>query len=263
MSKKRTLHSYFTSTSSPTPSSSIANKKRSKLATGRPTSNPYAEALAQRLDTDANYLTEDGASWYLLKRKWLASKGDDKDDNRMFDNEWNLHPTKRHNLKLFGKTVQEKRWSQTWGVSYSYSGSTNVALPIPESSMVERLIRTANELTADVIDSVDKPYNGCLQNWYQPEDTIGLHSDDERSQRTECPIFSLSWGGTRRFLFRWRGDKKQKTELLLKDGDLLVMGGTCQKTHYHEVPKLRKTMDAPTTDRINWTVRAFHDTDKK
>jgi alkylated DNA repair dioxygenase AlkB len=46
-------------------------------------------------------------------------------------------------------------------------------------------------------------------------------------------------------------------DLLLKDGDLVVMGGACQKTHKHEVPALRKTKDPPSANRINWTVRAF------
>jgi hypothetical protein len=205
MSKKRTLQNYFVSKSSSSAteaSKSSSNKKKTKTTGPK---NQTAERLAQRIDADVHYLTPDGASWYLLKRKWLtftSKANEDGDDMNTFDQEWNLHPTKRHTLKLFGKTVQEKRWSQSWGVSYSYSGSTNVGRPVPKSSVAEKLIRTANELTCDGIFSVENPYNACLQNWYQPDDAIGLHSDDERSQRKECPIFSLSWGGTRRFLFR-------------------------------------------------------------
>ena len=51
---------------------------------------------------------------------------------------------------------------------------------------------------------------------------------------TRLPIFSVSWGGTRRFLFRDKPSDKVVAELVLKDGDLLVMGGLCQKTHKHE-----------------------------
>ena len=124
--------------------------------------------------------------------------------------------------------------------------------------------------------SLYNAYNGCLQNWYLPEHCIGLHADDEKCMRADVPIISLSWGGPRRFLFRVKPGylptssdppkksitpsmtaKEAKTELILRDGDLLVMGGTCQKTHKHEVPKLRKTMDLPTSRRINWTIRAF------
>ena len=129
---------------------------------------------------------------------------------------------------------------------------------------------TAKGDTTAVLPQV-LPYNGCLQNWYEPIDTIGRHSDDEKSMKQGLPIFSLSWGGPRRFVFYRRqrenqqqtntntsskGDK-QKVELLLEDGDLLVMGGTCQDTHKHEVPKVRVTLDPLTSRRINWTVRSF------
>jgi alkylated DNA repair dioxygenase AlkB len=231
--KKRTLPSFF------------ASKKERKK---RSPANNTANTLAQRLGADVCYLTPEGESWYLLKRKWLPSEN--------FEAEWNLHPTVRHELKIFGKTVHENRWSQSWGFSYAYSGSTNFAKPLEESEMVTSLIEKANEMAQGVLMH-GSPYNGCLQNWYEPDDTIGLHSDDERSLRRDCPIWSLSWGGTRRFLFRQRSDKKVKTEFYLHDGDLLIMGGTCQLTHYHEVPKRRITMDPPTSRRINWTVRAF------
>ena len=85
----------------------------------------------------------------------------------------------------------------------------------------------------------------------------GLHTDDENDLQSGFPIFSLSWGGPRRFLFRAKKDRREVTEVLLQDGDLLIMGGTCQQTHKHEVPKVRVTMDPPTTERSNWTIRAF------
>jgi hypothetical protein len=42
-------------------------------------------------------------------------------------------------------------------------------------------------------------------NWYQPEHSIGLHSDDEPEMDLSLPILSLSWGGPRRFLLRPKG----------------------------------------------------------
>jgi alkylated DNA repair dioxygenase AlkB len=212
--------------------------------------DPFAEELGSQLNSTPVYLTND--SWYILAKGWMPSTP------AAFQEEWSLHPEKRHPLKLFGRIVYEKRWSQSWGVSYSYSGATNVARPLHESNMVQLLLQKANELTTSLRGDDEEPYNGCLQNWYEPDDTIGLHADDERAMRQHYPIFSLSWGGTRRFLFRNKASK-HKTELWLEDGDLLVMGGSCQETHQHEVPKRRVTMDPPTSDRINWTIRAFHD----
>ena len=49
-------------------------------------------------------------------------------------------------------------------------------------------------------------------------------------------------------------------DLLIRDGDLLVMGGTLQQTHKHEVPSWRKTKDHFVPKRrINWTVRSFQE----
>jgi hypothetical protein len=215
--------------------------------------------------------------------------------------QWNLHPETFHEITVAGRAVKEARWSTAWGRSYAYAGATNPVRPIhhPDGSggMVADLLARANALTLGTRpekrdgtlgsscgssngsssgSSGGGLYNGCLQNWYLPVHSIGLHADDERAMRTGAPIFSLSWGGPRRFLLRakpgylpasaalgpaptteFAAARAAVVELQLRDGDLLVMGGTCQNTHKHEVPKLRKTMDPPTGRRINWTIRAF------
>merc|ERR1712178_439214 len=134
-----------------------------------------------------------------------------------------------HQLNLYGKLCYETRFSQSWGVSYKYSGSTNKARPLSESPFVQKLIHECNLLAAE-----RGPYNGCLQNWYEPRHAISLHSDDERTMRPGSPIFSLSWGGSRRFVLRSKGGTSslhEKVEIMLEDGDLLVMGGSRQLTH--------------------------------
>ena len=102
-------------------------------------------------------------------------------------------------------------------------------------------------------------YNCCLVNWYKPEHTIGLHADDEKEMDNDYPILSLSWGGPRRFLLRPKpksvGSAVDKvTDILLKDGDVVIMGGKCQDEFKHEIPKVRK-MDGLVGDRISWTIR--------
>ena len=73
------------------------------------------------------------------------------------------------------------------------------------------------------------------------------------------PIFSFSAGAHRRFIFRRKGVWEDKTVVVLGPGDLLLMGGTTQKTHLHMVPKPKNGVDAERNrgDRISWTVRAF------
>lgn len=231
------------------------------------TTNDTAEIWGRHLQQVPTYLTKDKLSWYIHIKKWMPTPSQEA-----FEREWALHPSKRHKLKVFGREIKESRWSQSWGINYAYSGAVNMSRPIPESTVLPDLIKRINLLHTEGNRSEEEtsiaekiPYNGCLQNWYAPEDKIGLHSDDERSQLPGYPIWSLSWGGTRRFLFRQKTSKKKPTpapgektiEIWLEDGDLLLMGGTCQQTHKHEVPKLRVTRDPPTSNRINWTIRAF------
>ena len=101
-------------------------------------------------------------------------------------------------------------------------------------------------------------YNGCLVNWYKPEHSIGLHSDDEKVIDQNFPIQSLSWGGPRRFLVRPKKSTtnfvNKVTEIILNNGDWLIMGGLCQKEFKHEIPRLRKC-DGIGNKRISWTIR--------
>jgi len=230
-------------------------------------SDVIAEGLASCLGAKPTYLTRDGKSWIIHCRKWMPCP-----DDSSFRQHWDTHPSEFHALKLFGKTYHQNRWSQSWGYDYRYSGAVSRAREIKDddegSKMVRVLIDKANDLVSDLIpEGSEKPYNGCLQNWYEPDHTIGLHSDDEKDLREGFPIFSLSWGGTRRFVLKTRSDSPspgitKATEVFLESGDLLIMGGTCQRTHKHEVPKRRVTKDPPTSARINWTIRAFCSKDR-
>ena len=229
-----------------------------------------AEALRQRLlaaspsdnaECHIIYLNADQSSWLLHYPGWYPCP-----NQKVFEEEWNLHPPERHLLKVYGRVVAEKRWSQSWGFSYAYSGATNPGRAIPPQSRVAHLLATINDWMKDegVGEKKDRrPYNACLQNWYEVEDTIGRHADDERDMRHGWPIFSLSWGGPRRFVLRKKSQTTSKTDVFLHDGDLLVMGGRTQDTHFHEVPKRRVTMDPPSGRRINWTLRAFHERQEK
>jgi alkylated DNA repair dioxygenase AlkB len=108
-------------------------------------------------------------------------------------------------------------------------------------------------------------YNCSLVNWYDPTHSIGLHADDEKEMNSDVPILSLSWGGPRRFLLRPKpntvgalptNNNNKLVEILLNDGDLLLMGGKCQEEFKHEVPRVRKK-DGLVGDRISWTIRSM------
>eukprot|EP00929_Paragymnodinium_shiwhaense_P104572 TRINITY_DN69139_c0_g1_i1.p1 TRINITY_DN69139_c0_g1~~TRINITY_DN69139_c0_g1_i1.p1 ORF type:complete len:281 (-),score=83.22 TRINITY_DN69139_c0_g1_i1:240-1082(-) len=206
----------------------------------------------EKLQSEVVLLTEDEASWVLVVRAWKPVP-----NAAAFQAEWDKHPATKKTLKIFGKPCEENRFSQMWGGHYKYSGLVSEGHKIEPNTFVGLLVEEANKLWPGFT------YNACLQNWYEPEHTIGLHSDDERAMRQGAPIFSLSWGGPRRFVLKGKPFLKEqkiphveKHEILMHDGDLVIMGGNCQKTHKHEVPPLRKS-DLQRARRINWTIRSL------
>ena len=140
--------------------------------------------------------------------------------------------------------------------------TTTATATATTSSSCHNTTTTSNSSNSSSSSTI---YNGCLVNWYEPHHTIGLHADDEKELDNNFPIMSLSWGGPRRFLVRPKNTtahyNNKVTDILLKDGDWIVMGGKCQEEFKHEVPKLRKC-DGPSSQRISWTIRKMIPTSK-
>lgn len=223
-------------------------------------------------------LTKSKSSWILHLPGFLKPPS-----RQVFQHFFAQHPPERHSLFMYGKPVLENRWSQLYVVtddpstvgnnSYTYSGTSRSCVVCDESvedqQFVMELCRAADTLLQQLIQRgvVDTPsdytpdtpqYNCGLVNWYQPEHSIGLHADDESQMDNAYPIWSLSWGGPRRFLLRPKPKTQDAVEtckdMLLKSGDLIAMGAKCQQEFKHEVPKLRKK-DGLVDHRISWTIR--------
>jgi alkylated DNA repair dioxygenase AlkB len=77
-------------------------------------------------------------------------------------------------------------------------------------------------------------------------DSVAFHGDYVARKLPEALVASVSLGAPRRFLLRRTSGANRPTErgdrrsiaLSLGAGDLLVMGGTCQRTYQHAVPKV-------------------------
>ena len=87
-------------------------------------------------------------------------------------------------------------------------------------------------------------YTRLWMNWYRDHnDGTGWHADRPASKLAETIIPVLSLGATRRFLIRpGRGGPSRVFEV--HGGDLVVMGGRCQKDYRHMVPKQKKIAGA-------------------
>ena len=69
-------------------------------------------------------------------------------------------------------------------------------------------------------------------------DSVAWHGDYVARNMQQALVATVSLGGPRRFLLRPKGGGKSLA-LSLGSGDLLVMGGTIQRTFDHAVPKVK------------------------
>jgi alkylated DNA repair dioxygenase AlkB len=99
-----------------------------------------------------------------------------------------------------------------------------------------------------------RPYERLWMNWYRDNhDGTGWHADRPANQQEEAVIPVLSLGATRRFLIRREGGGPS-TAIVAHGGDLVVMGGRCQKDYQHSVPKHRQAASARLS--LNFSIAA-------
>ncbi len=183
------------------------------------------------------------------KKSWIIQSSLDNDlklEGKQFELLWDSHPIKKGIVKIFGKEIETPRWQQSYGISYSFSGTTNNALPI--TPLIQKFINWANSH-----DQSEGEFNMALVNWYlNGDDYIGHHSDDEKQLIPNSPIYCFSFGADRDFILKNKVTK-ENIKLKLTDNSLIIMGGTCQKTHTHSIPKRKKINNK----RISITLRKF------
>lgn len=146
-------------------------------------------------------------------------------------------------IKLYGKEVLQPRLTAWMGTeAYTYSGRKHEPKPLPE--ILLRLLFQLNQTTKHTFNSV-------LGNLYRNgQDSVSWHADDEKELGSEPVIASLSFGASRVFAVR-HNETKQRWDITLNHGDLLIMSGRSQLDFQHSIPKTKQTLGA----RINLTFR--------
>ncbi|KXO81695.1 DNA methylase [Acinetobacter venetianus] len=148
---------------------------------------------------------------------------------------------------IFGRQIITKRkvaWYGDRGYEYTYSNVNKYAL-----AWTDELI----ELKALVEQLSGETFNSCLLNLYHTgEEGMAWHSDGEIDLKKNGAIASLSFGAERKFAFKHK-QTKEKVELYLEHGSLLVMKGTTQSYWLHRLPPTKKV----STARINLTFRTI------
>ncbi|MGE8380906.1 MAG: alpha-ketoglutarate-dependent dioxygenase AlkB family protein, partial [Sphingobacterium sp.] len=96
-------------------------------------------------------------------------------------------------------------------------------------------------------------YNSCLLNLYHNGDEgMAWHSDGEKDLKKNGAIASLSFGAERKFAFKHK-TTKEKVDLILGNGSLLVMKDLTQRYWLHRLPPTKKVF----MPRVNLTFRTI------
>ncbi len=152
---------------------------------------------------------------------------------------------RQEQITVYGKPYLQPRLSAWHGnLSYRYSG---IQLePRPWTALLLGLKQRIESLTG-------LEFNSVLLNYYRDQnDSMGMHSDDERELGTQPAIASLSLGECRDFVMRHRRRKDLETvKIPLQAGSLLLMQGDTQKHWRHGINRLKK----PCGPRLNLTFR--------
>ena len=182
------------------------------------------------------------ADLQLWRRVDLGRPYEDLLQAIMDDTAW-----REEEITVYGKAYLQPRLSAWYGdLAYSYSG---IRLePLPWTPTLLDIKRRVEKL-------VKHPFNSVLLNYYRDQnDSMGMHSDDERELGPQPVIASLSLGEERTFLLKHKSRKDLKTvKLDLAAGSLLLMQGQTQQYWRHGINKERRTC-AP---RINLTFRSI------
>jgi alkylated DNA repair dioxygenase AlkB len=148
-------------------------------------------------------------------------------------------------VKLFGKEIitgRKTAWYGNRNFEYTYSQKTKIAIPWnKELVALKSLVEKRSSLE----------FNSCLLNLYHTgNEGMAWHSDDEKTIVQNSTIASLTLGADRRFLFKHK-NTKQKIEIILQNGSLLLMKENTQENWLHCLPKSSR-INSP---RINLTFR--------
>lgn len=169
--------------------------------------------------------------------------------------------------KAKSKVSRRTAWytsSSSCNCVYTYGEDARIEAPEDESfrRVMQDLIR---EVFSKFPTLPEEAWPNCANiNLYDDgEQGVGWHADDElifMGTTRDCPIVSLSLGGTREFWIALKSSenpdvKKGVVEVDLRDGDLLTLEGLIQKHCMHTVPRASKLDVRRQDPRINITFR--------
>ena len=154
---------------------------------------------------------------------------------------------RQESMQMYGRAIPLPRETAWYGQGrYTYSKIANPPQPwTPELALLRDRISAAYSAN----------FNSVLLNRYRSgSDSVSWHADDEPELGNRPVIASVSLGEERKFQIRSNNEPKDRIDLVLGHGSLLIMRGLSQRDYKHQIPKVsevRRTL----ADRINLTYR--------
>ncbi|EHI14436.1 alpha-ketoglutarate-dependent dioxygenase AlkB [Mycolicibacterium thermoresistibile] len=179
-------------------------------------------------DYDERRMLGDGA-WVEVRCGWLT------DADTLFDELVEVIPWRAERRHMYDRMVDVPRL-------VSFHNLVDEPAPHPRLKQMRRRLNDA------YAGELGEPFVTAGLAYYRDgSDSVAWHGDTIGRSRTEDTMVAIvSLGATRTLAMRPKGGGRS-LRFPLNHGDLLVMGGSCQRTWEHSVPKTTK----PTGPRIS------------
>ena len=166
-------------------------------------------------------------------------------------------PTVRGGKKMsVGMLCLGKHWN---GLTYKYEDTRSDFDGLPVPGIPAKLAELATAAAAD--GGFEMRPDLCIMNYYAADAKLGVHQDkDERPETIAAgiPIVSISLGEAARFVVGGLSRKDPTNPMVLRSGDVLVMGGP-SRLRYHGVTRIMPGTAPEGTGpgRLNLTFRQY------
>lgn len=178
-----------------------------------------------------------GGAWVDVARNWFGA-ADELAERLMAVVDW-----RQHERWLYERLVEEPRLSRWYGSADA----------LPDEALAQFRMATGRRYGVG--------FGAVALNFYRwGGDSVAFHTDRELRHIDDTLVAILTLGTTRPFLLRPVGGGRS-IDLRPGSGDLIVMGGTCQETWEHAVPKVTRGSGPRISASVRWARRGGYETE--
>ena len=193
--------------------------QKSLFAGGPPGARP--DTAFERVDLGAG-------AWVEVARSWFGG-ADELAERLMAGVGW-----RHHQRWMYERLVDEPRLSRWFGADD----------PLPDEALAHFRVAAGRRYGVR--------FGAMALNFYRDgRDSVAFHADRELRHIDDTLVVILTLGSTRPFLLRPAAGGRS-VDLRPASGDLIVMGGACQESWEHAVPKVTRGCGPRISASIRW-----------